>query len=150
MSKRLYWNPGRHRGFPLSANVIMLPQKAARVVRQDLPLVKPSWLSCIISLSSICLGIATGRIWSMIFPGVRHWLEVNSSVVPWVILSTFLKNGCNIAFFPVAWDFWPPWLFKYHWECLGEYVILYLRKFNLLWVSFINKNLIPSKDKHIL
>ena len=29
----------------------------------------------------------------------RHWGEANSSVVPWVILSTLAKNECDIPFF---------------------------------------------------
>ena len=41
--------------------------KAIRLIRQDLPLVKPCRLSHISSLSSMCLNIASRQICSMIF-----------------------------------------------------------------------------------
>jgi len=42
-----------------------------RLLRQDLPLVKPCWLPGITYLSSMCLSIASRRICSMIFTGTE-------------------------------------------------------------------------------
>jgi len=56
---------------PLSTDVVTPSQKAARLVRQDLPLVKPCWLSQITSPSSTGLSIASRRICSLIFPSTE-------------------------------------------------------------------------------
>lgn len=56
-------------GLPLSSNAVMPSQKATSLVRQVMPLVKPCGLSHIISLSSVCLSIASKRTYSVIFPG---------------------------------------------------------------------------------
>ena len=56
---------------PLFTVVVTPSQKATRLVRQDLPLVKPCWLSQITFLYSICLSIASVRICPMIFPGTE-------------------------------------------------------------------------------
>ncbi|KAK4829247.1 hypothetical protein QYF61_002533 [Mycteria americana] len=45
--------------------------KATRLIRQDLSLVRPCWLSRMTSLSSMCLRIASRRTCSMIFPGTE-------------------------------------------------------------------------------
>jgi len=48
--------------------------------------------------------------------------EAYRLVAPWIVLSSPLKYGCDIAIFPLTRDFTRlPWLFKYHWECLGNY-----------------------------
>ena len=51
-----------------------------------------------------------------------HWGRTNTSVVPWAILSTFLKNGCYIFFFPVTTDFRLPRFFKYNGGQLGNHI----------------------------
>ena len=56
--------------------------------------------------------------------GHSQWTgETDRSVVPRVILSTRLKNGCNTAFFPVTMVLtWLSWLFKCHQERHGDYI----------------------------
>lgn len=57
-----------------------------------------------------------------------HRSEADISVVPRIILSTLLKNRGDIALFPVPGYFiWPPWLFTYHQEWLGNYINRSLR-----------------------
>ena len=73
-----------------------LHHSITRLVRQDLPLVKPCWLSQMTSLSSVCLIRASRRICSMIFPGTEvrltgRWF-LGSSFLP------FLKMGTMFAF----------------------------------------------------
>jgi len=52
-----------------------------------------------------------------------HRDEADRTEVPWVILSTHLKNGCAVAFFPVTRGFsWSLWLFKYHPGWFDDYM----------------------------
>ncbi|KAK4827897.1 hypothetical protein QYF61_022320 [Mycteria americana] len=76
---------------PLYIDVVTPSEKATRLVRQDLPLVKPCWLSRVTSLSSMCLSRASRRICSMIFPGTE---------VPQVVM--------NLIFSYSGKDFAPP------------------------------------------
>lgn len=65
----------------------------SRLVRQNLPLVKSCWLSQINFLSSMCLGRASRKISSMIFPGtvrLTGWLFPWSSFVPLKMSAIFL------------------------------------------------------------
>ncbi|KAK4825966.1 hypothetical protein QYF61_003535 [Mycteria americana] len=80
----------------LSTDVVTPSQKAARLVRQDLPLVKLCWLSQITSLPSMCLSIASRRICAMIFPGteVHHQCHLN--------LVKFSKAKCKVLH--LGWD----------------------------------------------
>ena len=107
---------------PLSTDVVIPSQKATRLVRQDLPLEKPCWLSHITSLSSMCLNIASRRICSMIFPGTevrltgilhyirllrapanltlnasRHWASTTSlgNLLQW--LTTLMTRGSSLS-----------------------------------------------------
>lgn len=50
----------------LDTDAVAPLQKAARLVRHNLPLAKPHWLSLITSLSSICFDMSSRRICSMI------------------------------------------------------------------------------------
>jgi len=56
---------------PLSTDVVTPSEKVTSLVRQDVPLVKPCWLSQITFLSSMCLRISSKRICSVIFPGTE-------------------------------------------------------------------------------
>ena len=64
-------------------------QKTTRLVRQDLPLVKPCWLSQITSLSSMCT--ASRRICSMIFPGTEG--RLTGRYFPGYSFLPFVKMG---------------------------------------------------------
>ncbi|KAK4827741.1 hypothetical protein QYF61_021202, partial [Mycteria americana] len=75
----------------LSTDVVTPSQKATRLVRQDLPLVKPCWLSRITSLPSMCLSIASRRICSMIFPGT----EILSPIPPGWRVSLKICQLCS-------------------------------------------------------
>ena len=68
-------------------------QKAITLVRHNLSLVKPCWLSWITSLSPPCLNVPSRRINSMIFPGSL------------VCSSPLLKNWSKASLFPVSRDF---------------------------------------------
>ncbi|KAK4827886.1 hypothetical protein QYF61_022309, partial [Mycteria americana] len=72
---------------PLYIDVVTPSEKATRLVRQDLPLVKPCWLSRVTSLSSMCLSRASRRICSMIFPGTAF-----SSICALAFLTPSLHN----------------------------------------------------------
>ena len=76
---------------PLSTNVVTPSEKDTKLVRHDLPLVKPCWLSPVTSLLSMCLSVISRRICSIILPGTEMRLTVlqfpRSSFFP------FLKMG---------------------------------------------------------
>jgi len=88
---------------PLSIDAVTPSQKATRLVKQDLPLMKPCWFSCITSLSSMCLIINSWRICSMIFPCTEGRLD--RMVVPRIIHFVLLKNGSKVSFCSVTRDF---------------------------------------------
>jgi len=79
--------------------VVTASQQATKLVRQNLPLVKPCWLSPFTSLSSMCLSIASRRICSMTFPGTEVRLMGRSFSG-----SSFLTFH-NVSLFPVSGDF---------------------------------------------
>ena len=62
----------------------------------------------------------------------QHRGEADRSVVPWIILSTLLKNGCDGTFFLATRDFiWQPWIFKYHQEYFGTYIDQFSQDFGM-------------------
>ena len=73
------------------------------------------------SLSSVCLSIASKRIFSIIVPGTA--MRTDRSVVPWVILFYSSQTWVQHCLSSVTWNFtWQPWLFKCHWKWLGDYI----------------------------
>jgi len=76
---------------PLVHYLVTPSWKATRLVRQNLLLVKPRWLSRITFLSSMCLRIASRRICSMTFPGTEVRLAGQSFLL-------FLKMGTMFPF----------------------------------------------------
>jgi len=75
----------------LSADMVALSQNVTRLVRQDLPLVKPCWLLHVTSLSAVCLSIASRRICSTIFPGTE--VRLTGQQFPESSFLPFLKMG---------------------------------------------------------
>jgi len=77
---------------PLSSGIIISRQKAARLVRHDLPLVIPCWLLPIPFLSCMWLGNS--------FPeDLLHNLpRTDWPVVPQILLLTLLENACHMPF----------------------------------------------------
>ena len=71
MSKTLYMSRQTFVALPLSAIAVTVLKKAARLVRHDLPLLKPCWLSHTTSSSHVCVDIASKRIFSIFFPGTE-------------------------------------------------------------------------------
>jgi len=90
------------------------------LVRHDLFLVKPSWLSWIMSSSHMCLNIASED--DLFHDFSRHRCEAHWSVVPWVLFLPFLKNGSNIFLFPShkGLCLWQSWFLRHDGECLGN------------------------------
>ena len=83
--------------FPLSTDAVTSSQKVTILVRHNLPLVKPCWLSWITRLFSCALTCLTGGS----VPDLpRHRGVVHQPVVPHVLLPFFLVNGSMFPFFP--------------------------------------------------
>lgn len=62
---------------PLSTDAAPPPQKTTtRLIRHDLPLVKPDWLFQITPLSYMCLNVSSKRICSVIAPTVCSFLDL--------------------------------------------------------------------------
>lgn len=72
---------------PLSPTAITLSYKPTKSVRHGLPLVKPYWLSLIISLFSICLSIVSRRMYSVDLQATEVFLF--SLFKNWVMFSLF-------------------------------------------------------------
>lgn len=77
----------------LFTDTVTPSQKATRLVRQDLPSVKPCYLSHITSISSMCLSFQEDLLHD--FPQNRG--EADRLVIPWVI--PFFKVGVMLPFF---------------------------------------------------
>jgi len=84
-------------GLPLSTDLVTPSYKATSLVSQDLPLMKPCWLSQITSLSSLSLSIAFRRICSTIFPGTE--VRLTSQSFPGPCFLPFLKMGAVFPFY---------------------------------------------------
>ena len=81
----------------LPTDSVISSQKATRLVKQDLPLIKSCWLSQITSLSRMSLNIASRRICSMIFPGTD--IRLTSVQFPRSSFLSSLKMG--VMFSPI-------------------------------------------------
>jgi len=72
LCQRPYWSPDIISvALPLFIDAVTPPWKVSRLIKQDLPSVKPWWLSCVTSLSSTCLSIVSMRIFSTMFPSTE-------------------------------------------------------------------------------
>lgn len=80
-------------GLRISINAFTLLQKANMLIRNDLPLMNPCCLFCVISFSCMCHNLAFRRTCCTVVPGRG---EAHQPVVPW-LLSTFQKI-VNYAF----------------------------------------------------
>lgn len=86
-----------HSSFVNFLSTVTPSQKATRMIRYDLPLVKPYWMPQITSLSCKCFGIASRRVFSMIFPGTN--VRLTDLLFPRTFFLPFFKVGMVLLFF---------------------------------------------------
>ena len=93
--------------------------KATKLVRHNLPLVKPCWLPLI----HLCVfHMLQHNFQKELFHNLTgHW-EADWSIILRILIIALFKNGYYIPFSPVTEDFpWLPWLFRYDSKCLSNY-----------------------------
>ena len=81
---------------PSCTDAVMPSQNITRLVRQDLYLVKPHQLSCIISLSSMRSSRAYRWVCSTVFPSTE--VRLIGRQFPGLSLLSFLKVGTTLPF----------------------------------------------------
>jgi len=72
LCQRPYWSLHRWHQWLFPCPLMQSHHHKKQLVREDLSLVKSCWLFHITSLSSICLSIASRRIYSTIFPSTEE------------------------------------------------------------------------------